>query len=94
MFKDRSQLKLMTKNRFNKQTKLSNSLNKIADRVLIMSKISEKEVHPSHFFKFILPASQPAHLLLTNTQFHPSQNQKSRFFCLPTDNNKTVNEKT
>jgi hypothetical protein len=73
----------MTKNGLNIQTISTKRTDKKADRVLLLGQVTEKKekANPSHFLKFLFAYPHCTHLVLTDTQADPSQNQKSAIFA-------------
>jgi hypothetical protein len=83
----------MTKIGLDIQTISTKRTVKQADRFLLFGPVIEKKekTDPSHFLKFLFADPHCTHLVLHDTQFDPSQNQKSAIFANATDDNKIKN---
>jgi hypothetical protein len=72
----------MTKHELYIQTISTKQTDFQTDLVLLFGQVTAKieKVHPSHFLKF-LANPHCTHLVLSNPQINPSQNQKSAIFA-------------
>jgi hypothetical protein len=75
----------MTKNGHDIQTILTKRTDFQTDCLLLLAQVTMKKekAEPSHFLKFLYASPHCTHLVLTETQADPSQNQKSAIFANP-----------